>query len=206
MFDPESLQVVSMSISELTPAEYNPRLITDEAKARLKKSIQKYGCVQPIVWNKRTGNIIGGHQRFDVLVSLGAKKVPTVVLDLDEGNERLLNLTMNSPEAQGTWESHKLGLLGAELSQFDGISLPDVEDLGIPELFEDFKIPFDMNPLDLEWGEGGGLEGEEDMGLSEEVDIPIEYRIIIECDDEEEQARLLEFLDREGIKCHASMS
>jgi hypothetical protein len=51
--------------------------------------------VEPIVWNRRTGNIVGGHQRYKVLVALGYDEVDCVVLDIDENKEKALNVALN---------------------------------------------------------------------------------------------------------------
>jgi ParB-like chromosome segregation protein Spo0J len=44
--------------------------------------------VEPVIWNKRTGNIVGGHQRYKVLKSLGNTEIDCVVGDIDEKRER----------------------------------------------------------------------------------------------------------------------
>ena len=59
-----------VSRTELKNAPYNPREIDEKAKKRLKKVLMKIGLVEPIVWNKRTKNIVGGHQRISILDSL----------------------------------------------------------------------------------------------------------------------------------------
>ena len=68
------MQVSKIPISQLNPATYNPRKDLkpgDPEYNKLKRSIQEFGYVEPIVWNKRTGNIVGGHQRYKVLTALG---------------------------------------------------------------------------------------------------------------------------------------
>ena len=79
------MKIVKKSISKLVPAKYNPRTITDEARARLEASIEKFGLVQPIVWNRRSGNVVGGHQRLAVLQEKGVTEVRVVEVDLDTG-------------------------------------------------------------------------------------------------------------------------
>jgi hypothetical protein len=56
-----------MYIKDLKPASYNPRKISDEQLERLKKSLQEFGDLSGIVYNRRTGNVIGGHQRLKCL-------------------------------------------------------------------------------------------------------------------------------------------
>ncbi len=55
-----------MKASDLTPAPYNPRKITDKKLAMLQKSMAEFGDLSGIVMNTRTGHLIGGHQRLKV--------------------------------------------------------------------------------------------------------------------------------------------
>lgn len=61
------MEIVKMKLVELNPAKYNPRKALepgDAAYEKLKKSILSFGNVEPIVWNRTSGNVIGGHQRL----------------------------------------------------------------------------------------------------------------------------------------------
>jgi ParB-like chromosome segregation protein Spo0J len=74
-----------ISVDRLNPAAYNPRKNLKEGDLeyeRVKRSMSEFGCVQPLVWNKRTGNLVGGHQRLKVLKDQGVKQVDVVVVDL----------------------------------------------------------------------------------------------------------------------------
>ena len=51
--------------------------------------------MEPIIWNKTTGNVVGGHQRLKVLTALGYKEIDCVVVDLDEQREKALNVALN---------------------------------------------------------------------------------------------------------------
>src|ERR1039457_1856925 len=101
----------TMKLQDLHPATYNPRTISDRAMGGLTNSMERFGVVQPIVWNKRTGNIVGGHQRYKVLVEKGEKEVDVVVVDVDEKEELALNITLNNPEIQGEFDKHTQDLL-----------------------------------------------------------------------------------------------
>ncbi len=87
----------------LNPADYNPHAISDEALAGLTKSIERFGCVEPIIVNVRGGRnrIIGGHARYRSLTALGVTKATCVVMDLSDDEEKLLNITLNNPSIQG---------------------------------------------------------------------------------------------------------
>ena len=79
----------------------------------------KVGLVQPLVWNKRTGNLVGGHQRLaqiDALERNREYKLTVAVVDVDETRERELNVLLNNPDVCGEWDLPKLKeVLGTEL-------------------------------------------------------------------------------------------
>jgi hypothetical protein len=87
----------------MSPAEYNPRTMTEDARAGLTESLRGFGLLQDIVWNERTGNIVGGHQRYSVLLAEeGPKaKVPVKVVNLDPAEEKALNIALNNPHIAG---------------------------------------------------------------------------------------------------------
>lgn len=101
--------VQEIKVTELNPAAYNPRVNLEPGMPeweKIKNSIEEFGNVEPIVWNKRTGNVVGGHQRLSVLKSMGYETVPCSVVDLDENEEKLLNLALN--KIKGQWDYDKL--------------------------------------------------------------------------------------------------
>ena len=120
-FRDAEIQVVP--ISKIKPAAFNPRVELkpgDEAYEALKASMQEFGFVEPLVWNKRSGNLVGGHQRFSVLKDMGKKDAQVVVVDLDKKRERALNLALN--KITGSWDYEKLAVLLKELSGDAGLS------------------------------------------------------------------------------------
>ena len=101
-----------MRLSDLKPASYNPRKITPDASLGLSASLKRFGLVQPIVVNKRTANtIVGGHQRYDVLRAQGHEEAAVIVVDLDETQERALNITLNNPHVEGVFTDSLQALL-----------------------------------------------------------------------------------------------
>jgi DNA modification methylase len=69
----------------------------------LGESIKRFGLVEPIVWNKQTGHVVGGHQRLRVLRAQGESEASVVVVDLPAKEERALNVALNSPAIAGDW-------------------------------------------------------------------------------------------------------
>ena len=66
------MEIRKVPISLLNAAPYNPRKDLqpgDPEYQKIARSIEKYGCVEPIIWNEKTGNVIGGHQRLKVLAA-----------------------------------------------------------------------------------------------------------------------------------------
>ena len=92
------IKIKQRKISELNPAEYNPRQLTDKQYKQLKKSLKTFGCVEPVVINSnpmRKDIIVGGHQRCKVWRDLGNDTIPTVEVELDEAAEMELNVRLN---------------------------------------------------------------------------------------------------------------
>ncbi len=87
----DSLDIRQIHISDLNPAAYNPRKDLqpgDMEYEKLLRSVEEFGYVEPIIWNERTGNIVGGHQRFKILKQLGSDKIDCVVINIDYKHRR----------------------------------------------------------------------------------------------------------------------
>jgi ParB-like nuclease domain len=108
----EVFEVVTMPRKELKAAPYNPRTISDAEKKKLAKGLKRHGLVSPITWNRKTGNVVGGHQRISImddLVGTSDYELQVAVIDVDESREKELNILLNNPQAQGDWDIGKLG-------------------------------------------------------------------------------------------------
>ena len=138
------MTIEKIKAAKLNPAPYNPRKDLkpgDTEYENLRRAIDEFGYVEPIVWNRRTGNIVGGHQRFKVLRDLGYTEVECVVLDIDEQREKALNVALN--KINGSWDETKLAELLGDLdaSDFDvtltGFDLDEIATLmdlsGLPD-------------------------------------------------------------------------
>jgi hypothetical protein len=190
-----------MNVDKLLPADYNPRVDLqegDEEFEKLKAVIEKYGFVQPIVLNTRTGNIVGGHQRQKVAKSLGMDKVPVVEVDLDPTEEKTLNLALN--KVGGSFDEEKLGQLLNELKVSDtdlnltGFDAIEIEELTLAFDDTDFSME-DLNDFDDE----PSSDDDEDPESFDEEDVPqderpftVQYNIVF--DDEIQQKVFHDFL------------
>lgn len=122
-------------LCDLKPAEYNPRKALtpeDEEYQKIKRSIEQFGYVDPIIINS-DGTIIGGHQRHTVLTDLGYETADVVVVDLDKKDEKALNVALN--KISGEWDEVALRDLLTELDLGDyditltGFSHQELDDL-----------------------------------------------------------------------------
>jgi hypothetical protein len=142
---------------------YNPRTINEHDFKALCRSIEAFGVVEPVVCNKRSGNIVGGHQRVKAGLEVGEDTMPVWWVDLDEGEERLLNLALN--RISGQWEDVML----AELLQNLTTAGADIELSG----FNNTELE-----LILKGWDGEGLEG---LGGGAGHTQGIQPKIIVEC-------------------------
>ncbi len=125
--------------ADLLPADYNPRKDLKPGDAeyeKLKRSIEQFGYVEPVIWNQTTGRVVGGHQRLKVLMDMGMTEVDCVVVEMDEEKEKALNIALN--KISGDWDKDKLALLIADLQGADfDVSLTGFEPAEIDALFKD---------------------------------------------------------------------
>lgn len=127
--------VESIHRSEIKNAPYNPRQMSDYSRKKLRDNLGKVGLVQPICWNRRTGYIVGGHQRVSALDDLERTMDYTMsvaVVDVDEKTEKELNVFLNNSNAQGDWDLEKLEVLlkDAEIElEGTGFDISDVYQL-----------------------------------------------------------------------------
>ena len=123
--------------AQIKNAEYNPRQITREAEKALRKGLREHGLVAPITWNRRTGNIVGGHQRIKQLDALEKRKdydLTVAVIDVDEREEAALNVQLNNTSMMGDWDFDKL----ADISESFDL---DFDDMGFTQ--SDVDLMFD---------------------------------------------------------------
>jgi len=104
---------------DLIPATYNPRKDLKPGDAeydKLKRSIEQFGYVEPVIWNKVTSHVVGGHQRLKVLMDMGITEVECVIIEMGEEKEKALNIALN--KISGDWDKDKLALLISDFWQY----------------------------------------------------------------------------------------
>ena len=141
-----------LPITSLLPASYNPRRISDASLRGLEASIRRWGLVEPIVWNKQTGRVVGGHQRLKAMAAIGVGEVEVKVVDLDETEERALNVSLNNPAIQGEFTPSLQELLveigdGMGASAMQELCLADLMPSLVPDVVEVATPEPPSNPI-----------------------------------------------------------
>ena len=176
------MEIQVMKLSELRPAEYNPRkdLTPEDGEfQKIVRSIQEFGLVEPIIWNRQTGHIVSGHQRIKALRETGVTETEVVVLDCGLREEKILNITLN--RTKGKWDNDKLADLLRELSEAGGVEFTGFDEWelqGLIDRYDQLSGILDYDPP----GESGGDEGDDGEADDPEpgtfdltFQIPIEY-------------------------------
>jgi ParB-like chromosome segregation protein Spo0J len=132
--------IETIPIDQLLPADYNPRKDLqpgDPEYDRLKKVIEEFGLVDPLVWNARSGRLVGGHQRLKILADRGVKEVDVSVVDLDDVKEKALNLALN--KTGGDWDDEKLAELLEEMNCLEDLEITGFDQAEADAIMEKVK-------------------------------------------------------------------
>lgn len=154
-----NIHIKRMKIKELCPATYNPRKDLqpgDPQYDSLMRSMKNFGYVDPIVYNNRTGRVVGGHQRLKIFAAEGVTEADCVVVDLSEKDEKTLNIALN--KIHGEWDMDKLeevmreladeaeaALTGFSQDEIDMI-VADVDDIDVDSFFTPSEPKEKENP------------------------------------------------------------
>ena len=129
------MQTTFVRIDELKFSDYNPREISIHDFESLKRSIRRYGLVEPIVANHHLGRenvIVGGHQRVRAAKALGIAEVPVIYVDLPVSEEQLLNLALN--RIKGDWQEEQLVQLIGQIESGQDLGLTGFTDQELDKL------------------------------------------------------------------------
>lgn len=184
------MELVSMKITDIHPAKYNPRKSLKPGDAefeKLKASIERWDLVEPLVVNKNGNVLVGGHQRLKVCKALGMKEVQVVMVDLTPEREKLLNMSLN--KVCGDWDYTKLeglfkefdieelGITGFDRSEIDNIlaQTASAADDVKRKIEEQNAHPFDPDTIDEEADEAGQepVQGSEDWSNPSDVGFTV---------------------------------
>ena len=157
-----TLNKQSVSVDKLIPNPKNPRIDlrpTMPLYEKLKDSLIHHEYVEPIVWNKRTGYIISGHQRLQVMKDIAEEKgdaleeVEVIVVDMPENKADTLMVAIN--KITGMWDNEKLEALFREMPE-DDLKFTGYDDFEIQQLLADDDSHTDFSDDEGEFREFDG--------------------------------------------------
>ncbi|MDD2664393.1 MAG: hypothetical protein PHD19_11635 [Dechloromonas sp.] len=139
---------------ELRPHPKNPRTIGKKQEQRLRGKVKDVGLVQPLIWNRRTGYLVGGHQRMEVLDRLEKYNALTrendyqldvSACELSDAQELEMLVFLNNPSASGSFDLDLLADLNLSAGiDFAGMGFDQIDvdlmfdgDARFSHLFED---------------------------------------------------------------------
>lgn len=188
------MNFIKKNINELKYANYNPRKKLkpeDKEYQKIKKSIEEFGYVDPIIINK-DNTIIGGHQRLTVLKDLGYEEVDVIQIDIDKTKEKALNIALN--KITGEWDYAMLGDLLLDLDSQNY----DLEITG----FDDYEIEDILAPISNEKDEKKDIK---DIEFSEIIGEEHNY-IVLYFDNEIDWLQAESLFDIKQVKCGSTRS
>jgi hypothetical protein len=145
----QRFEAVTIKRRQIKNAAYNPRRIKAGNRAKLNKSLEDFGLVEPFIWNKRTGNLVGGHRRLEYLDAVQGSndyRLTISAIDIDPKREKALNIILNNAAAQGEYDDKLLAKLLQELEEtgeleLSGFSASDIEKLVDAAAIPDAQFP-----------------------------------------------------------------
>ncbi len=108
--------------SQIQTAKYNPRVMSPSARKKLSQSLARFGLVGSLVWNVRTGNLVGGHQRLAEIDRVAKSldyELEVSRIDVDDKTERAINLALNNTDLQGQYDHELLADIAGDLCEHD---------------------------------------------------------------------------------------
>lgn len=192
-----------MKVGDLSSAPYNPRKITDKKLRMLLKSMKEFGDLSGIVFNVRTGRVIGGHQRLKHLDPTWSIEKETIA---EDSVGTVATGWIETPFGRWTyrevdWPGEKEIMANVAANKHGGeFDYPLLKDLvvSIDDGSKDLELTgFDNDELKKVFGV---------VGFAKDQNVgSIQYAIVVECENETSQAALLERLEKEGLKCRLLM-
>ncbi len=134
--------------SQITPADYNPRKITEEARKSLKANIKANGIIGGMVWNEQTTNLVSGHQKLGIADEINKYnqqtkendyQIKVEVINVDLKKEKELNIFFNSKAVQGEMDYSKLALMATDID----LRLAGLDDIDLSMI--EIEAPKDVN-------------------------------------------------------------
>ena len=193
--DLQKFEMVVMRRSEIKLHPKNPRVITDSAKKKLAVKMKQVGLLQPLIVNKRTGYLLGGHQRLERYQDgVNDFEIDVALVDLDESQELEMLVFLNNGSTQGNWDTELLAQINIESGvSWGGMGFDNLEvemlfdgDSRFGDVFKDAPEVSETKDA-LNEVKAHRKESTEAMKDAQSID----YYIIVVCKDKDDKAQIL---------------
>lgn len=136
---------------QIKNGSYNPRRIKAGNRAKLNKSLDEFGLVEPLIWNERTGNLVGGHRRLEHIDAIEGSddySLTVSAIVIDPKREKALNVVLNNVAAQGEYDDALLSKLLRELAAGTGtLELTGFSNIDLEKLASEAAVPDAQFPI-----------------------------------------------------------
>ncbi len=148
----QKLKIVQVNITDLKPADYNPRKWDEQAVVGLRESIERFGLVDPLIVNganERFNVVIGGHFRLKVAKDLGYKEIPVIYVNIPNlEREKELNLRLN--RNTGEWDLKLLADFDETILADIGFTSEELDEIfHLDDIPEEFNLEKELLKLDI---------------------------------------------------------
>jgi ParB-like chromosome segregation protein Spo0J len=146
----------NVAIDKLIPYENNARTHSPEQVAKIARSIEEFGFINPVLIDGNFG-IIAGHGRVEGAKQLGMTEVPCLFIeDLTEAQKRAYILADNKLALDAGWDDEILRMELQELKELDfdvsitGFEDYDASDINIDNFFEQAEAQKEKEPKKIQ--------------------------------------------------------
>jgi hypothetical protein len=137
------MEFVWMDPHEIVGNPSNPRRHPQLQRHALHRALESAGWIKPLIWNRRSGQLIDGHLRREEAIEEGLTQVPVMVVDLDERQENVALASLDSITSMATLDEAMFRELLSDVQ---------AEDAGLAELLasaddQEFRLPEEDAPF-----------------------------------------------------------
>ncbi|RHJ76901.1 DNA methylase [Parabacteroides sp. AM08-6] len=140
LFQTKTIEILR---SQIKFSDYNPRVIDEDGKKQLKRSLKNFGVAGGIVINGANGNtVVSGHQKIKILDEWAGYpandyRLKVEVADYTQKKEKEANIAFNNPNIGGKWDFDALARIVPDIDWKDaGLTDADLNMIGVDYLLQ----------------------------------------------------------------------
>jgi len=192
---PAKLAIETVPVGSLSLDPANLRRHPERNLETIKASLRRFGQQKPIVVGPNNV-VVAGNGTLEAAKALGWTEIAIVRTSLSGSDAVAFGIADNRTAELAEWDDGLADVLAALAAEDE--ALRDAAGFDADELAGLLAAGNDH------WSETSGRSTGDKMGVGTMGDI--EYRVIVDCEDEDAQASLIEKLEQEGHVCRPLMS